>query len=343
MSNEKSIALLNAIHNNTGDIELIQRLIREGADVNFRDIAGNVPLILAVQNGNKKVVDILLASPEIDVNVQDNGRQTPLHWAAKNLDATKALELVKALLDKGANVNIEDMHQDTPLHFATREGYENIVKELLEVKEICVNTKNIFGYTPLHLAANRGYLEIVKKLIKKGAYFDIENEDGDTPLDLSTEYQAVYDFLSKIKQLFVAVKEGNSTEVNDLIKQDIYINARNKDRQTPLNLATDEEIKVLLRSKRDVDNNLTNKRLTQSIDNDDIQLQQDSSKESQHPMKHAIKASSNEQLAPSTSGFILWSFWSDTGRTGENVHQSYIPLVKLNIYDYDSQNDLHLF
>lgn len=47
----------------------------------------------------------------------------------KNLDKE---ESVKILIESGADVNIQDDTGYTPLHWATKEGYENIVKILIE-------------------------------------------------------------------------------------------------------------------------------------------------------------------------------------------------------------------
>ena len=42
------------------------------------------PLHCAAGNGDRDIVELLLAVPNVDVNVAGNDGQTPLHWAARN-------------------------------------------------------------------------------------------------------------------------------------------------------------------------------------------------------------------------------------------------------------------
>jgi len=67
---------------------------------NWREtIYSSTPLLLAIQRGNKKVVDVLLNSEFIDLNLSDLSELTPLDWAFIMADES----VCKALLQKGAN------------------------------------------------------------------------------------------------------------------------------------------------------------------------------------------------------------------------------------------------
>jgi len=62
-------------------------------------------------------------------------------------------------------------------------GRLNIVKALIELGAD-VQKKGQFGYTALHAAAQGGHLEVVQALVKYGASVNCKNEDGDIPLIL---------------------------------------------------------------------------------------------------------------------------------------------------------------
>ena len=48
-----------------------------------------------------------------------------------------------------------------------------------------IDFQNRFGSSPLHYAAHQGNKEVVRGLLEKGAKRDIENEEGQTALDLA--------------------------------------------------------------------------------------------------------------------------------------------------------------
>jgi len=62
-------------------------------------------------------------------------------------------------------------------------GRLNIVKALIELGAD-VQKKGQFGYTALHAAAQGGHLDVVQALVKYGASVNCKNDDGDIPLIL---------------------------------------------------------------------------------------------------------------------------------------------------------------
>jgi ankyrin repeat protein len=82
------------------------------------------------------------------------------------------LEIVKLLLDAGADINQMD-HGYTPLHYAANNGNIAIVRELLRRGALHLST-NQPGSTPIGFASRHGHLDIVKELVKAGASVDAE-------------------------------------------------------------------------------------------------------------------------------------------------------------------------
>jgi ankyrin repeat protein len=64
-----------------GDIEQVQLLIANGADINSRDQYGQTPLERAAFAGHIKVVELLIAKGA-EVNTKNQSGRTPLHVSA---------------------------------------------------------------------------------------------------------------------------------------------------------------------------------------------------------------------------------------------------------------------
>ncbi len=77
-------ALASPIHDAalTGDVELVELLIANGADVDDRDVHGYTPLLLAIQEGHTDIAKVLITNGA-DVNTRaasDGGEDvTPLY------------------------------------------------------------------------------------------------------------------------------------------------------------------------------------------------------------------------------------------------------------------------
>jgi len=97
-------------------------------------------------------------------------------------------ELVKMLLDKGANPNIAANNQFkvTPLHSACAISNYDIA-EILIKNGANVNAKQMQNVTPLHSAAHNGQSKLVNLLIENGADINSKMENGQTPLFMATE------------------------------------------------------------------------------------------------------------------------------------------------------------
>lgn len=99
-----------------GQAEIVRELLAAGANVNATDaIFKATPLHKATYNGNLEILQILLAQPKIDVNVQGplNG-YTPLHDALWHGYA----ECAKLCVEAGARLDLKGHDGKTPLDIA---------------------------------------------------------------------------------------------------------------------------------------------------------------------------------------------------------------------------------
>jgi len=166
-----------------GHLDVLELLIRAGADVNGKDKEGMTPLITAIDKGQKRIVEFLIAEGA-DVNLkEDMMGGTPIMWAA--FEAEK--EIAALLIKEGAKVNARVSSGSVPddenpllayawgdaaLHAATTKGSMEIV-ELLVDSGADVNLKvrkgRGMGMTPMDLAITNKHSEIEAFLRKHGA------------------------------------------------------------------------------------------------------------------------------------------------------------------------------
>ncbi|BAG39756.1 ankyrin repeat-containing protein 09 [Orientia tsutsugamushi str. Ikeda] len=119
----------------------------------------------------------IIADRNININALNEENQTALHCAIE----TETLDIVRLLLNAGADPNLYDDLHFSPLHKACIRNNAEIVKLLLDY-EVDINIQNIWGNTPLHYAARHGLPSIVKLLLNHRAIVDLQNSSGHTPL-----------------------------------------------------------------------------------------------------------------------------------------------------------------
>ncbi|MEG4035399.1 ankyrin repeat domain-containing protein [Microcoleus sp. S36b_A4] len=236
--NGKSTALL---HNaaKIGFKELVQQLIKDGANVAIRDDYRRTPLHYAT---TKEVAALLMR----DINAIDQSGNTPLHLAVDR----GSQDIAELLIANGARVNVRNANGQTPLYRAIAIGHNEIAALLIN-NGTDVNNIDGSGTTPLHKAAHYGTVKILKLLIAKGAEINIQDNQRKTPLDIAVDLKlqdTVARLISKNPDVNSEDKEGRTLlhiavdfKLEDVAKKLIakgaFVNAKNNLLQTPLHLA----------------------------------------------------------------------------------------------------------
>lgn len=119
---EKSV-LFEAVRSGNG--ELIQVLLKAGADVHENDLLDGEPLHVATEENSIEIVGFLLAAGA-DPNAKRNAGETPLHIAAEK----DRVEIVKLLLAAGGDPEAKEFYDETPLDIAIRCGATRVRDEI---------------------------------------------------------------------------------------------------------------------------------------------------------------------------------------------------------------------
>ena len=168
-----------------GELDKVYSLLRKKEVIDIKQLEEKNTLYISIKEGQEKVVKVLL---QIGVNANDDSSLTkisPLQWA---IIFTGNFDIVKSLLEHGANVHHQSSLNLTPLHFACMIGHFEIIKELLkynpDINAVCQNN----GLkTPLMLAAEMGHSDVVVELLNHGADVDFKDADLGTALHLATQ------------------------------------------------------------------------------------------------------------------------------------------------------------
>jgi len=130
-------------------------------------------MLAAVKEGDvKKVAELMRQDPGFNVNMgQDGDGWTLLHFACNRDSRSAVIPLLLAHPD--IDVNLKDKKGFTPFYWACRIGYSSCVREILKDFRVKANEPNNDGETPFWAAAWFGHLDIIKWWIASGREMDL--------------------------------------------------------------------------------------------------------------------------------------------------------------------------
>ena len=168
-----------------GNLDCVKVLLVEyGVNVDFQNIKGKTPLMLASRTGHVDVVSFLVEHGA-DLNLQCNAMGLTALMSACLYNER---DVVTFLVEHGANVNLQSKYGDTALSLFlcgipmySDDNYCNVLSSLIE-NGADVNAGMYDNRTPLMMASTNGHINAVALLVEHGANMDIQDEDGDTAL-----------------------------------------------------------------------------------------------------------------------------------------------------------------
>jgi uncharacterized protein len=200
-------ALQWAAHNN--DADLVDRLLKAGADAKAKNQFGTTPMSEAAFNANTAIIDSLLKAGADPDSPSADG-QTALMLIARSSNVAAA----KLLLEHGAHLNAkENQKEQTALMWASAEHQGPMVRELV-AHGADVNARTMLndvpsqvspepraqyrsygGLTAMLYATREGCLECVQAMVEGKADLNLADPEGVTPL-ITAVWNAHWDVAS---------------------------------------------------------------------------------------------------------------------------------------------------
>ncbi|KAL3605287.1 hypothetical protein FPOAC2_00230 [Fusarium poae] len=144
-------------------IEILQRLVTEGADIDQENRQGQSPLFLACVKGKADLVKCLL-----NLGASINGRKgrSPLLPASLDDDSI----ILEHLLEKKPDLSCRNNHGISPLALACRHGKVHNLK-LLIAKGADITARSNHNHTPLCFSATNDHVKIMIEILKTPTYY----------------------------------------------------------------------------------------------------------------------------------------------------------------------------
>ena len=161
---------------NAGDANAVAGFLSKGLDPDSADKQGNTLLMIAAVQGHEALAKLLI---ERKASV---AKRSPAGDTALNLASLKGhLGIVKMLVEHRAPISQPGW---APLHYAAFEGRTEVVKYLLE-KGAEKDAVAPNGYSALLLAMRNGHMEAARELLYADADVNIKGARGETALSLA--------------------------------------------------------------------------------------------------------------------------------------------------------------
>ena len=211
-----------------GSPDIIEILIKAGANVNSRNYYDAMPIHVAVSFGYLDCVK-LMTRYGADINARGPRSWRPIHFAVfKNF-----IEVVQYLLQNGAEVNPKDDDGAMPIHLAAKSGYIGIMELLIDNgADVVAIGKN--GWLPLHYVAFSKNVKAAQLLIDNGGNTHSTSDGGYTPIDLAIALgsESIFRFFLKngaiVSQdsIQIAIKNHCMEIIEPLIEHGLDVNEK---------------------------------------------------------------------------------------------------------------------
>ena len=179
--NERNSTALQLAVECCDGVGIVRMLVEAGADVGVKGYQARSLLHLASMRGRGNVVEYLLGLGVFGVDDQDEGGDTPLEAACE----CGHTNVVRILLEKGADVDVEGRKMECPLYRACSRGHAEIVRLVVEAGGcggVDMGEDKGVWVEAMNDAARYGFVDVVEALLEAGVGVEGRDQDGNRAL-----------------------------------------------------------------------------------------------------------------------------------------------------------------
>ena len=132
--------------------------------LHLEDMDSNTPLLLAVKRKSPEITEALI-DKGVELNHHNSKNIYALHMAC----SAGSVDVVRLLVNKGANVECRNQLNQTPLMVASEFNHSEIIKCLLEEGGADIEARGDDGMTSLLKASSKGHIEAAQMLGRHNA------------------------------------------------------------------------------------------------------------------------------------------------------------------------------
>ncbi|OBA15172.1 uncharacterized protein OGAPODRAFT_49734, partial [Ogataea polymorpha] len=142
------------------------------------------------------VVRLLNRYPDLLDNIDPANGWSNLHYAAYHDRLEICDLLLRRIADRargptaGDEIKLTFQH-DTVIHTACSNNAHRSLELLLEYFSVCIDQRGHHGYTASHVCCLANFPLCLSVLLENGAYPNIQDDDGNSPLHLALQYGAL--------------------------------------------------------------------------------------------------------------------------------------------------------
>ena len=214
---------------NTDRVAIVRFVISNGVDVNIRDSQGRTPLHAAARSGCRETIELLLELGAVSQNDVSGRKPWLVAWQNGHLAAAHLLNIEIAATEGPENPNSPHLDlSDLPLWSLVMHDCEDLITKLAHDSPSSFQTAAAdpdTGDTALHLAMEDKHSHILPLLLRTSISLTQPNLIGRTPLHAAAR----------------AINKDLITSLLAYLPHDsTHLNPRDRNQQTPLDLANDE-------------------------------------------------------------------------------------------------------